>query len=663
MSGNPDSGNPDSGITNSDEIQDLHQGLTSKTRDEDNSPEDEDNSPEDADNSPEGAHGSKDDQIYSPDGFPELPGSNQKCGSRSDPALEFWSQRPANLKALDTRSKGKGKDGETAALIKESPNPLSERDPTKSTSTKTRDVLHRPSHLFSPEPDIPSAISSKMDNQAQPLLGSSISVSKKIPNIENEPTSPPLGHPLRLPALDIGVVDQSSKIEAKKCRSPTLASVSCPKESLIGNEDELSKDADAIPSHTEPVSSTGMTCVKNEDSLPVRPAIQKIEPPMPICPSPKSKNSCLSADSGLSPPKPRQSLETPSKPFNTSKHSRLSSMSPTAHPFEPRSIEPITPNQSGRHTRIEHLKSLSADASAGHSSPSSGSSTAPRSYYKHDHERSVSLGSGQPSPRDVSVMPKTPCPGLNPPHFGEKSMRTLPIPSESVVDMDLGKPSQPSPTHLYPAPKQHSPKGQGHFLDVDGNMPLPMPAHLPHSISPKGPPFPSSLHSFYKNTIHRNAQVHKQGEQNAEYSQSNHFDSYATSQAANAAPNTADLHQNGNIYTQDTNDYGPRYYSNHTDPTHQVRLCTLCKDHAKLIKTQLNQNLYSPLEPHREPSKPNQRTAKDLFIPEDLRLKLHARTEATLRVFAGKLLQYRTSQRDFGDTHPSEYFSNEHTRC
>ncbi|KAF6238459.1 hypothetical protein HO173_003426 [Letharia columbiana] len=112
-------------------------------------------------------------------------------------------------------------------------------------------------------------------------------------------------------------------------------------------------------------------------------------------------------------------------------------------------------------------------------------------------------------------------------------------------------------------------------------------------------------------------QAYNSGEQNAEYSQSNHFDSYPPSQVANAVPNAADLHQNGNMYTQDTNGYGPRYYSNHTDPSHQ-----------------LNQNLYTPLEPHREPSKPNQRTAKELFIPEDLRLKLHARTEATLRVFA-----------------------------
>lgn len=619
------SGNPDRGITKSNKILDPPQGLTSKRGDEKSSPED--------------VHRSKHAQSHSPDGFPKLPDSNRKRGSRSDPASEFWSQGLANLKALGTRSNGNRKDGETSALIKESRNPLPERNSTKSASTNLRDELHRPRLLFFPEPDIPSTISSKTDNQAQPLLNFLISASKKTPNIKSEPTSLPLGHPLKLPVRDVGVVDQSTKNEAKKCRSPILASASCPaKESLIGNEHELPKDADAISSHTELVSSTGMTCVENEDSLPVRPADQKIEPTMPISPSPKSKKSCLSADSGLSPPKQRQTLETPSKPFKSSKDSRLSSMSPTAHLFEPRSTKvPFPPNTPGRNPRIEHFKSLSADASAGHSSPSSGPPTAPRSYFRYNHERSVSLGSGQPSHSNVSVIPKTPCRGRNPRHFIQNRMRTLPIPSESGVHVDLRESSQSSPAHLYPAPKQHPSEGQGQFLDIQRYMPLPVPAHFPESISPNGPPFPSSLHSFHNNTIHQNAQVYKQGEQTAEYSQSNHFDSYANSQAANAAPNTADLHQNGNIYTQDTNGYGPRYYSNHTDPTHQVCLCPPRKDHAKLIKTQLNQNLYSPLEPHREPSKPNQRTAKDLFIPEDLRLKLHARTEATLRVFAGKL--------------------------
>ena len=629
------SGNPDRAITKSNKNLDLHQGLTSKRGNENKSPED--------------LHDSEHDQSRSPDGFPRLSGSNRKRGSCSDPASEFWSQGLAKWKVLDARSSGNGKDGETAALIEKSCNPPPERDTAKSASTNSRDEEHCPGLSFFPEPDIPSAISSKQDNQAQPLPNSSISVSNEIPNIKNEPTSLPPDHPLRSPALDVEAVDQSSEVEAKKCRSPTPASVPCPPtESLIGNEYDSSKDADAIPSQTEPVSSTGMTCVKNEDSLPARATVQKIELAMPIDPNSKSKTSCLSGDSGLSPPKARQPPETPSKPFDTPKHTRLSTLTPTSHPFEPRSTVPITPNKPRRNTRIEHLKSLSADASAGYSSLSLNSFTAPRSYHRPDHERSVSLGSAQASPSYVSVTPWTP-------------WRTPPIPSESDVHTDLGGSTQPSPAHLYPAPKQHTPEGQGQYLNIQGSMPLPMPAYFLHPVSPNVPPFPSSLHSFHNNMIHQDAQVYKQGEPNAEYSQSNHFDSYATSQAANAAPNTTDLHQSGNIYTQDTNNYGPRYYSNHTDPTHQARPCLLRKDHAKLIKTQLNQNLYSPLEPHREPSRPNQRTAKDMFIPEDLRLKLHARTEATLRVFAGKLLRYRTFKYDFVAIRPSESFSNEYT--
>ena len=46
-------------------------------------------------------------------------------------------------------------------------------------------------------------------------------------------------------------------------------------------------------------------------------------------------------------------------------------------------------------------------------------------------------------------------------------------------------------------------------------------------------------------------------------------------QAASAPPNASDIQQNGSMFTQDSNGYGPRYYSNHTDPTHQVDFCPL----------------------------------------------------------------------------------------
>ena len=136
----------------------------------------------------------------------------------------------------------------------------------------------------------------------------------------------------------------------------------------------------------------------------------------------------------------------------------------------------------------------------------------------------------------------------------------------------------------YPEPHQHTPEGQGQYFDPQVSMPSLMPARFSNPFSSHVPPFPSLMRTSDNNTMHQNAQVYKQGEQNAEYSQSNHFDSYTTSQAPNAASNAADLHQNGNMYTQDTNGYGPRYYSNHTDPAHQVNFCPLRIDSAGLIK-------------------------------------------------------------------------------
>lgn len=44
------------------------------------------------------------------------------------------------------------------------------------------------------------------------------------------------------------------------------------------------------------------------------------------------------------------------------------------------------------------------------------------------------------------------------------------------------------------------------------------------------------------------------------------------------------------------------------------------------------------MEPSRETTKPNQRTAKDFFIPEDIRQRLHDKSEAYLRVFPNSTL-------------------------
>jgi len=52
----------------------------------------------------------------------------------------------------------------------------------------------------------------------------------------------------------------------------------------------------------------------------------------------------------------------------------------------------------------------------------------------------------------------------------------------------------------------------------------------------------------------------------------------------------------------------------------------------------LQHHHYAPLEPSRETTKPNQRTAKDLFISEDLRQRLHDKSEAFLRIFPNSTL-------------------------
>ncbi|MCJ1428634.1 PAB-dependent poly(A)-specific ribonuclease subunit 3 [Sticta canariensis] len=52
----------------------------------------------------------------------------------------------------------------------------------------------------------------------------------------------------------------------------------------------------------------------------------------------------------------------------------------------------------------------------------------------------------------------------------------------------------------------------------------------------------------------------------------------------------------------------------------------------------LQYHLYAALGPHREHLRPNQRTARDLFIPEDLRQTLQRRNETTLSIFQNSTL-------------------------
>ena len=300
-----------------------------------------------------------------------------------------------------------------------------------------------------------------------------------------------------------------------------------------------------------------------------------------------------------------------------------------SHDAVHRSSTPFTPILSAK---TRHPKSLSAEASAFQPDQHAHLSATPTRSQSNGHRKSASTGTGYADHTFVSTLPNW---QRRLWHYGPNSAGPPLAPNDSGAFTNTGG-AQPSICFRYPEPHQHTPDRQAQFFDTQGSM---APLIHPQSHGPFDPTshsFPSLLPVFHNDGIYYNAQIYKQGEQNAEFPQSNHFDSYTTAQAPNAAANVADLHQNGNLYAQDTNGYGPRYYSNHADPSHQVNSCETRVSHTMLRKFELNQNLYSPLEPHREPSKPSQRTSKDMFIPEDIRLKLHAKTEATLRVFAGK---------------------------
>lgn len=618
--------NPDKDITQSDKVLDLHKDLPPGKGNENNSAEG-------ICKSEHGPISYSEDQSRSHDGFPGLSGSSQKRGPRSEPASDFGAQGLANRKVLDIRSNGNERLGNSTTLISESGNRPAESDTNESASIHARDQLRGSRNLSFLESGSTSATSSRVNHEARQMPKSSVSMSNEMTDGRNEPLGPPLEDPASHPAPHAVEPDQASELETMKCCSTTSASVS---KSLTvsrdGNEDTSFRGANAVPLHAEDVRSTVTT---PQPAIPMIPGLNK------------------QASSRLFPRKRQQEQtpEKPSEPSHAPQNNLSSSAKATSHFFEPHSITPFTPTSN---KEIQHLKSFSADAPVIYQSPTSSSPATLISPYRKDHARSVSHGYFNFYPSYGSVMPETPRRPSSAQHARQTSMETPFTPIQLRNLGHPGAPLQPSLGHHYPGPHQHTPEGQGQYFVIQESMPpfmpplrppfmLPfmppsMPAHFSGSFSPNIPPFSYSVDYSNNDAIDQNAQVYKQGEQNAEYSQSNHFDSYASSQAANAAPNAADLHQNGNMYTQDTNGFGPRFYSNHTDPAHQVRLCPVRMGHARLIKTQLNQNLYSPLEPHREPSKPNQRTAKDLFIPEDLRLKLHARTEATLRVFAGRLL-------------------------
>lgn len=536
----------DRGINENDRNLDLHKGTTRRTGNKNTSPEEVQGSEHDPFlRSPS--------QHRSPDGFPRLSGNDQKRWPRSDLASDFWSQGVANWRAFDHYSNKNQTISDSTALIKEHSNPPTDRDTAESAPTHPRDQLYC-SRIYSYlEWDGTSAPSSGADHLARQVPESSVTVFDEIPVHKNEPLCPSLGTPIEIIAPDVGARDQSLDLEAQQLRSTVSPSVTkSPTKSRDGKEHDSLMGADAMSLHTGRAGSTITSHLQIEDE---------------ILGHGKTKPA-----TGLFLPNQRRNPYTPPRPSQVLERTNSSSAKDTSHTFEPRSVTPFTPE---RNRRIRHPRSLSMESPASHPSPPSSSPTKPRMSYSNDHGRSVSIRTGHSNPTYVSVMPNTPLGHGSLRHSRQSSMGTPPVPVESGTFKYTGEASRLFIDPHYPVPHQHTPEGQGQCFDTPGLMPPQMPTQFCDSLGADLPLFSSPIHAFDNNTLHYNTQTYEQGEQNAEYSQSNHFDSYATSQAANAAPNATDLHQNGNMYTQDTNGYGPRYYSNHTASSHQVRLYLL----------------------------------------------------------------------------------------
>ena len=150
----------------------------------------------------------------------------------------------------------------------------------------------------------------------------------------------------------------------------------------------------------------------------------------------------------------------------------------------------------------------------------------------------------------------------------------------------------------------------------------------PYSIGPIQPaavpftPSPLSQTFFPRNDfVVQNTHDHYQADQSTEYPQTTHFDPFTTGTPGPSTSHNIDIHHGGNIYSQDPNAYGPAFLPS-------------LNSHSQLLQ----HHHYAPLEPSRETTKSNQRIAKDLFIAEDIRQRLHDKNEAFLRVFPNSTL-------------------------
>jgi len=134
---------------------------------------------------------------------------------------------------------------------------------------------------------------------------------------------------------------------------------------------------------------------------------------------------------------------------------------------------------------------------------------------------------------------------------------------------------------------------------------------------------PPAARRYQHSPLDANAYAYRynQADQGAEYAQTSHFDPFTTGTPGPSTSHNLDIQQGSNNYSQDPSGYGPTYLSG-------------LNSHSQLLQY----HHYAPLEPSREPTKPNQKLAKDLFIPEDIRQRLHDKSEAFLRVFPNSTL-------------------------
>ncbi|KAI4205975.1 MAG: hypothetical protein LQ346_001354 [Caloplaca aetnensis] len=134
------------------------------------------------------------------------------------------------------------------------------------------------------------------------------------------------------------------------------------------------------------------------------------------------------------------------------------------------------------------------------------------------------------------------------------------------------------------------------------------------------------MHLTPDHMLKRSDQVAYHGDQNGDTSQVTGFDSYTPTPPIRSQTHAAPPAQI-NPYSQDGNAMGSgAYFPASTN-----------------YPQQLKHHLYAALPPHRDLSQPNQRTAKDFFIPENLRQTLARKTETSLMTIPNSTLPTTTA--------------------